>query len=338
MMQAVKVLSGPALLAFTSLLLRAGMPVDGRGPCGMQPLHLACSLGLGELSMLLLRFDADPRACCHQKRWTPLQYALDYFARDCWQGEDYTLARACCSMLRLTGSVAQVLTDDRQAQADARNKLAHAATELALFKPFGGRIDKAEVLSKAGIPHRILEIAGNELWTGWPFAFLRFDDALNEKSKSNNHLDPHFVDVRYRLLLHNKCSVHQRCKKEAASSTTAYDEVGYIHDESDGYASGETWEEHYATYKARNTKWNNSRCSRRPRRVAALWNDPDASSRVSLSTRLARRGRIPRGARLRRRKSGGHCSDRNKIDVAEAQQLAVLLEPTCQHWQTGCSL
>jgi len=201
--------------------------------------------------------------------------------------------------------------------------------EVALTKP---------KLKKAGIPNHILETAGSDLWTGWPFAFLRFD-ALNDKSKSSNHLDPNFVDVRYRLLVLNMCSVRQNCKQEIASSTTSYDDIAYIHYAYDVYPFFEqTWEDNYDTYKARNTKWKNSRCSRRPLRVAALCNGHNASIRVSVSTRLARRGHIPGCARLRHRKSGRNFSGREKRDIAEAQELAVLFEPTCQQWQSGCSL
>merc|ERR1711933_285595 len=82
------------------------------------------------------------------------------------------------------------------ALAMARTQLAHAATEIALFKPWGGFLTKEEVLDKAGVTLEIAELDKESLWMGWPYAFLTLSSRFDECCKQSSNVEPEFAHVR----------------------------------------------------------------------------------------------------------------------------------------------
>jgi hypothetical protein len=342
LLAALRRLVGPSLLELTDLLLRGGENVNVRDGNGMQPLHVACSLGRGKLALLLLKHGAH----IHTISWrgaTPLDCALNYFheavcssSPDYW--EDVDLVRACCQMRR--SSCESVQTN---VPLDAaRMNLSTVATELALLKPYGATLTKEEVKSKSDISAAALQAFGDELWEGWPHAFLSLRQAVDQPF-GRTHYDPHFVNARWNLVCgifrthYEGCNARVRTAQrpsaapsfdrsdtastfDCRSECVAVDAADYFFDD----CRGEDW------WLSRKYRCDSRRPLRVPWKYAENdWRAPSrCSARVSRSSRLARQ--MPNGTSNRakawsRRQSGNRrkeCTQRSFIVAEMFEELS----------------
>lgn len=273
---------------------------------GFRLLEFAFREGCGELALLFLRHGADPKAVSLRKAllyfrgrsrpWSPDPHkALLYFRgwsrpwspdplvpapeivfRNPAQG--FALARAICDLRQRQAAMD---TPPMDPLAAARVALARAATELALLCRCGGEaITKQAVAHAAGIPQADLDAHGDDLWAGWPMAFLTFSEP---KSGPRRRLDPDFVRVR-------ACVVASSFGHSQGEAFHWYDWrwLPWREPEPDR----EPLDKEYDLWKCRNRKWrDNSLAQRRVKRVP--WATAKGSS-ASRSSRLARR--LPKSA------------------------------------------
>mmetsp|Transcript_31946 Transcript_31946/g.62827 ORF Transcript_31946/g.62827 Transcript_31946/m.62827 type:complete len:567 (-) Transcript_31946:209-1909(-) len=260
---------------------------------GFQVLKLALRMGCGELALFCLRHGADPTAVSlheatkyfHGRRRLlpsdPLIPSPGTVFRN--PAEGFTLVRAICDLWRRQAAINKPPVD---ALAAARSRLARATTELALLRPWGGeRITKQEVAQAAGLPWVELDAFGDDLWAGWPTAFLTFSEPMLGTCK---RMDPIFIRARACLVASTVCQP-RLCPQR---------KIVHWYDDDDRYErSGPEPDlnlliNEYDLQKCRNQKWRDCYVTkRRVRRVP--WTTGNGTS-ASRSSRLARR--LPKSA------------------------------------------
>lgn len=297
-------LCGPGLLELCRLLLAGGARVSIPDVAGWQPLHLACSLGRGEVALLLLRHKAEVTARTRRGQ-TPLDCAIEYFRQCPYHNNEVpevlALAKACCQLSH--GGAPPRGAAAPESLAGLRRRLAGAATGLALLKPFGGRVTKDEVVSSSALPREALAGMGSELWEGWPRAFLVLGQSADGPSDAAAWFEDGFVQARQGVLRSTAAARPDVAAPRIARSSS----VSTVSD-SDGEGLPQ-WSEYEETKLLRSRAWALS--SRGPaRRVRRVPWPAGQSRRASRSSRLARQlpaaasGRAP-GAWRRRCGGGG---------------------------------
>lgn len=359
LLKALHTLRGPALTDLFRRSVKYGGRIDIADGAGMQPLHHAASLGRGELVLFLLEARADATARS-RRGLSPLQYALLYFQRtgSCCAGfedDDEALARACVKMRWSPNATRS--SETKWNVFSIRNELSRTATDLAIFCPWQARISKEAVLRNATIPRHAIEDCFEDLWIGWPHAFLRLEGEIGEDFARETYVDRSLVQVRWRLL-GNKFSTSPDTKMMPSLTRRMVRRIKYgysrtselpfsdsdIDSDSDldiplttaeflnaPLTTTMTCEDEYYQYKSRTEGpkhfgRHRGRAPRRVKRVACAAPELERqSARVSYSARLARRGG-PDGFRkfvqARRFRKGATTDAYWKEEVREAEEIA----------------
>eukprot|EP00746_Dinoflagellata_sp_MGD_P001757 gnl/MRDRNA2_/MRDRNA2_103341_c0_seq1.p1 gnl/MRDRNA2_/MRDRNA2_103341_c0~~gnl/MRDRNA2_/MRDRNA2_103341_c0_seq1.p1 ORF type:complete len:565 (-),score=66.17 gnl/MRDRNA2_/MRDRNA2_103341_c0_seq1:162-1856(-) len=254
---------------------------------GYQVLKHAFREGCGEMALLCLRHGADPSA-------VSLHEAVAYFrGRGRLRSSDplvpapetvfknpadgFALVRAICHLRQCQAVMSNAPVDPLAA---ARATLARVATELALLQPFGGEsITKQAVAHAAGIPQLELDAYGEDLWAGWPMAFLSFSEP---RAGPCTRLDNDFMRVRACLVA---SSISSSICQSQGETVHLYDwrHVPWEEPEPDL----ESLDKEYDLWKCRNRKWTDSNTTKR-RVTRVPWATAKGAS-TSRSSRLARR-------------------------------------------------
>mmetsp|Transcript_112474 Transcript_112474/g.350528 ORF Transcript_112474/g.350528 Transcript_112474/m.350528 type:complete len:592 (-) Transcript_112474:133-1908(-) len=318
--RALSQLCGPGLLELCNALLAGGARAGVPDSAGRQPLHLACSFGRGEVALLLLRHRADAGARDRGGQ-TPLDCAVEHLrrlpSRRSEVSEVQSLARACWRMLH-GGDTPPSLAPEEGASAapeellaGARRRLAAAATDLALFKPFGGQLTKDEVVSASALPRATLSGMGSELWRGWPQAFLVLGCSVDSAHVLAEHFEDGFVQARWAFL----------SSRAAACSSVAVPRIARSNSSSDASACSDIsadadveWppvsEEYLQVKRFKDSKWERNARGPAQRSHRVPWHTGQGR-RASRSSRLARQ--LPTAGSGRafsawKRRCGGGCN------------------------------
>eukprot|EP00929_Paragymnodinium_shiwhaense_P101803 TRINITY_DN64999_c0_g1_i1.p1 TRINITY_DN64999_c0_g1~~TRINITY_DN64999_c0_g1_i1.p1 ORF type:complete len:565 (-),score=45.08 TRINITY_DN64999_c0_g1_i1:319-2013(-) len=283
---AIECIRGPALAPTVRLLLQAGISADETDmSSGTSLLHEACHAGRGEVAMLLLDNGAEPFSRSRGGS-TPFDLAITHFRRHSHPDsvEVEAMVKAMCRMRR-----DPAMQQQQPASFElARRVLSCTATEIALFKAWGASLSKDEVAARSGLSPSTLELWGQDLWAGWPGAFLDLSATVKVPDSNRDKLDENFTLVRTRIL-GTRSPVAGR--RESISPRDWDVESGA--DTSDWWIPSVDWdlpvlepEKHFhmhrSPYKG-STSWAGGKSSRRPHRL------PWASSntaRFSYSSRL----------------------------------------------------
>lgn len=187
------------VVSVVDLMLQHGANVNELVSHYHPPLHTACMQGYGHVAQLLLEHKADP--LLRQKQgFTALDAALRYFelmkTADLRPSSEIALASVCAAMQRALKAPNPLTANPTL--VEVRGHLSASATELALLKAPYSSLTKLAVIQKSGISFELLEGFGEEVWNGWPTAFLTFKEEPITSTPTT--FDPSFVNVRLRIL------------------------------------------------------------------------------------------------------------------------------------------
>jgi len=202
---ALRTLKGPGLVHAAALMLAGGTRINYPNRDRQTAMHVACRLGRGCVAERLLGCRAN--ACLVDANGhTALDCAMRHLERrhpeDMRGEEDFALARVCCALLatRRTAAAGTATCAGPSAVAliAARAGLAQAALELALFCPPGSRrVTRAEVWRRATpLAGEASAFENEDLWQGWPWAFLSFSEAVECERGCDGVIDPTFASLR----------------------------------------------------------------------------------------------------------------------------------------------
>mmetsp|Transcript_144279 Transcript_144279/g.462102 ORF Transcript_144279/g.462102 Transcript_144279/m.462102 type:complete len:643 (+) Transcript_144279:742-2670(+) len=304
---ALRTLKGPGLVQAAALMLAGGTRINAPNRDRQTAVHVACRLGRGCVAERLLGCRAN--ACLVDANGhTALDCAMHHLQRrhpeDMRGEEDFALARVCCALLaaRRTAAAGTAACAGPSAAAltAARAGLAQAALELALFCPPGSRrVTRAEVWRRATpLAGEASAFENEDLWQGWPWAFLSFSEAVECERGCDGGIDRTFASLR-KCLVGNmltetsgpsgggRSCVYRGCDSDGWRSSDFGFEAAVAEAAEVVAAAAEAWDlqAEHERRKERNLKWR----VRKPRRSRRVPWATAPGGKESRSSRLARR-------------------------------------------------
>mmetsp|Transcript_29876 Transcript_29876/g.55999 ORF Transcript_29876/g.55999 Transcript_29876/m.55999 type:complete len:469 (-) Transcript_29876:261-1667(-) len=209
---AVSNVSADQAPAVAKLFMDGGADLNGRSRDGYTPLLSACSRGLAKVADELVQRGAR-RTEILPGGDTALKCALRFFKaclehKSMEREEDLELARFCCSLR--SHEIELALKAGLTSLAAARLQLSDAATRLALLGPTGVVLRQEDVLRETGLPESLVAALGEQLWEGWPHAFLTFGLDVPARAES---FEDDFTSARSRVLYYRASSYQPKCSK-----------------------------------------------------------------------------------------------------------------------------